>query len=210
MLMAPGIFVAAYLLDLVIGDPVWIPHPVRLFGWTIAGGERLLRRHPSGKGVEFCKGLLLTSFLVSTAGFGSLWLVKLAGRYSPGVAIAISIYLAWACVATRSLLHEANEVGRCLRDSRDLGRARLQVAKIVGRDTANLNQSEIARATIETLAESACDAIVAPLFFLALGGAPAAIAYKAIDTLDSMIGHNNLRYAWFGKAAARLDDATNF
>ena len=112
-------------------------------------------------------------------------------------------------LATRSLLNEALAVGRCLANG-DLESARVQVARIVGRDTMNLDDSEVTRATIETLAESASDGIVAPMLYLAIGGVPAALSYKAINTLDSMIGHRDKRYEFFGKVAARLDDVANF
>jgi adenosylcobinamide-phosphate synthase len=119
------------------------------------------------------------------------------------------VLLAWTALATRSLLDEAQAVIRAL-EAGDLDLARRKLARIVGRDTADLDATEISRAVIETLAESACDGIVAPLFWLAAGGVRWAIAYKAINTLDSMIGHREAPYRYFGRAAAQLDDAVNF
>ena len=116
--------------------------------------------------------------------------------------------LAWTALATRSLLVEAHSVIRAL-EADDLALARRRLARIVGRDTADLDEAGISRAVIETLAESACDGIVAPLFWLAALGVPGATAYKAINTLDSMIGHREPPYQYFGRAAARLDDAAN-
>jgi adenosylcobinamide-phosphate synthase len=122
---------------------------------------------------------------------------------------AWQVLLAWTALATRSLLNEARSVIRAL-EAHDLALARQRLARIVGRDTAHLDESEISRAVIETLAESGCDGIVAPLFWLAAGGVPGAMAYKAINTLDSMIGHPEPPYRYFGRVAARLDDAANF
>jgi adenosylcobinamide-phosphate synthase len=118
------------------------------------------------------------------------------------------VLLAWTALATRSLLDEADAVIRALEEN-DLNLARRRLARIVGRDTAHLNESEIARAVIETLAESTCDGIVAPLFWLAAGGVSCAMSYKAINTLDSMIGHPEPPYRYFGRVAARLDDVAN-
>jgi adenosylcobinamide-phosphate synthase len=117
--------------------------------------------------------------------------------------------LAWTALATRSLLSEAHTVIRAL-EADDLELARVRLARIVGRDTEHLDETGIARAVIETLAESACDGIVAPVFWLAIGGVPCAMAYKAINTLDSMIGHREPPYLYFGRFAARLDDGINF
>ena len=189
---------AAYGLDLLLGDPEWFPHPVRLFGQLIQVGERGFRRLGNGPATELFAGAALTGSVVSIA-----WAL---GRPKHP---AWRILLAWTALATRSLLDEARAVIRAL-EADDLPLARLRVARIVGRDTAHLDASEISRAVIETLAESACDGIVAPLFWLAVGGVPYAMAYKAINTLDSMIGHPEPPYRYFGRFAARLDDAANF
>jgi adenosylcobinamide-phosphate synthase len=119
------------------------------------------------------------------------------------------ILLGWTCLATRNLIDESLAVLRALQ-SGDIPGARMRLSRIVGRDTDALSETEIHRAVIETLAESACDGIVAPLFYLGLGGVPLAMAYKAVNTLDSMIGHADERYFYFGKAAARLDDVANY
>jgi len=125
------------------------------------------------------------------------------------LAFAVSLYLAASTLATRSLLDEARAVRRFLVNG-DLPSARKQVARIVGRDTQEMNEAEVTRAAIETLAESASDGIVGPMFYLAIGGVPAALAYKAVNTLDSMIGHRGKPYEFFGKCAARLDDVMSF
>ncbi len=189
---------AAYGLDLLLGDPEWFPHPVRGFGAMIRAGERPLRRLGTDPATELLAGAALTCSVVSVA-----WAM---GR--PRNA-AWQILLGWTALSTRSLLSEASTVIRAL-EADDLARARTRLARIVGRDTAHLNASEISRAVIETLAESACDGIVAPLFWLAVGGVPFAMSYKAINTLDSMIGHPEPPYRYFGRFAARLDDAAGF
>jgi adenosylcobinamide-phosphate synthase len=194
---APGLSLA-YALDLLLGDPEWFPHPVRLFGSLTRGGEHYLRRFCSAPASEMLAGAVLTG---SVASIG--WVL---GRRKN---TAWQVLLAWTALATRSLLDEARAVIHAL-DNHDVDLARQRLGRIVGRDTARLDETEIARAVIETLAESACDGIVAPLFWLVAGGVSGAMAYKAINTLDSMIGHPEPPYRYFGRAAARLDDAANF
>jgi adenosylcobinamide-phosphate synthase len=203
------IFALAYALDWLAGDPEWAPHTVRWMGRLIQVGENLLRELIRTPRAEFLGGLLLSLSLVGAFGAGSWLLLLWLGQLNQLLASVVALYLAVTTLATRSLLDEARAVRRLLRDS-DLPGARRQVARIVGRDTQELDQSEVTRAVIETLAESASDGVVAPMFYLAIGGAPAALAYKAINTLDSMIGHRDKRYEYFGKFAARLDDAVNF
>jgi adenosylcobinamide-phosphate synthase len=209
MMLSPSMFTLAYALDWLIGDPRWLPHPVRWMGWTIRLGESALRRFVYKPRGEFVAGLLLTVSVIGTFGVGS-WLVLhwLQGS-NPIFAFSISIFLAVSTLATRSLLEEAHAVLRLLLNE-DLVSARAQVARIVGRDTEHLSEAEVTRAAIETLAESASDGIVAPLFYLAIGGIPAALAYKAANTLDSMIGHRGEPYEFFGKCAARVDDVASF
>ena len=208
-MISPASFALAYALDWLIGDPAWLPHPVRWMGRTISGGEWLLRRFIRAPGSELVAGLVLTVFVVGTFGIGS-WIVLLWLRgLNPALAFVVSVYLAASTLATRSLLDEARTVRRFLVNS-DLLSARQQVSRIVGRDTQELDEPEVTRAVIETLAESASDGIVAPMFYLAIGGVPAALAYKAVNTLDSMIGHRDEHYEFFGKCAARLDDVASF
>jgi len=199
---------AAFAMDAVAGDPEWLPHPVRLMGETIARGEKLLRRPGQSARSEFLLGALLTSTVV----FGSYaiadGLLHVARGRFKRLGDALEVLLAWTCLAARNLQDEAHAVLRAL-DAGDLPTARLRLSRIVGRDTADLNEAEIARAVIETLAESASDGIVAPMFYLALGGVPLAMAYKAVNTLDSMIGHADENHFYFGKFAARLDDVAN-
>jgi adenosylcobinamide-phosphate synthase len=208
-MISPASFALAYSLDWLIGDPTWLPHPVRWMGRTISGGEWLLRRVTRTPGSELVAGLVLTVFVVGTFGIVS-WIVLLWLRgVNPGLAFVVSVYLAASTLATRSLLDEARTVRRFLVNG-DLLSARQQVSRIVGRDPQELDEPEVTRAVIETLAESASDGIVAPMFYLAIGGVPAVLAYKAVNTLDSMIGHRDKHYEFFGKCAARLDDVASF
>jgi adenosylcobinamide-phosphate synthase len=184
-------FALAYAMDWLIGDPEWFPHPVRWFGKLIRFGERWLKR-------DELSGAALTCSVVTIA-----WGIGMPRNAT------WQVLLAWTTLATRSLLSEASSVIRAL-ESSDIELARKRLSRIVGRDTAHLDESEISRAVIETLAESACDGIVAPMFWLAVGGVPAAMVYKAINTLDSMIGHFEPPYRHFGRVAARLDDAANY
>ncbi len=188
----------AYALDWLLGDPEWFPHPVRGFGFLVRRVEPALRRFTKGARSEFAAGAGLTLAVVAVG-----WM---AGRMKHP---AWQVMLVWTALATGSLLDEAGAVIRALEAS-DLDLARLRLARIVGRDTAGLNAEGIARAVIETLAESACDGIVAPLFWLAAAGVSGAMAYKAINTLDSMIGHPEPPYRYFGRFAARLDDTVNY
>jgi adenosylcobinamide-phosphate synthase len=200
---------SASLLDYLVGDPEWFPHPVRLMGVAVTRGETILRRPDDSPVQEFVAGAALTAGVV----VASYWLtrsaVRLAHRHSRLLGCSTEIFLAWTCLAARNLQQEAQSVSEAL-ERDDLLEARKRLARIVGRDTHALDASEISRALIETLAESASDGIVAPILYLAAGGVPLAMAYKAVNTLDSMIGHRDQRYLFFGKAAARLDDAANF
>lgn len=199
----------AYVMDLLIGDPEWFPHPVRAIGRMIAVAESAAKpgRHSSAR--DFFSGTVVTVVVVVTTAAVAVLIVRAAGRLHPYAALVTEGLLAWTTLATRSLLAEAARVIDAL-DEGDLAGARVRLAKIVGRDTATLTESEVARGVIETVAESTCDGIVAPLCYLVVGGVPAALAYKAVNTLDSMIGHREPPYTYFGRTAARLDDIANF
>lgn len=199
----------AWLLDQLAGDPEWLPHPVRLIGFVTARGETALRRPNQAELSELVSGGALSLAVVATSYYATHQLIRLANRLSPAMGNTVEVLLAWTCLAARNLEQEATYVVDAL-DSGDLPLARHRLARIVGRDTQHLDTQEIYRALIETLAESASDGILAPLFYMALGGVPLAMAYKAVNTLDSMIGHADERYFYFGKAAARLDDAANY
>ena len=182
-------------LDLVFGDPRWLPHPVRGFGYAAGRLEKLCRatRLPLR-----LSGALFTA--VAVAGATTIVYVTLPWA---------SVYWIWMLLALRDLDHEAALVLKALRVN-DLSRARRLLSNIVGRDTAHLNESQILRAVIETVAENLSDAVIAPLFYLAIGGPAGMAAYKAVNTLDSMVGYRNSRYLEFGWASARLDDLLNW
>jgi adenosylcobinamide-phosphate synthase len=187
-------------LDLAIGDPQWLPHPVRAFGWLVVRLERFWRatRLPlTVAGVLFCATAVTIAALIT---YATLLLLP-----RPWIAI----YWIFALLAIRDLDFEAALVIGELRRG-DLPAARRMLARIVGRDTGALEESEVVRATIETIAENLGDAVIAPLFYLALGGPLGMATYKAINTLDSMVGYRNERYRQFGSASARLDDVANF
>lgn len=198
----------AYAIDLAVGDPPGMPHPVRLIGGFISAGERLCRpgRSPSG---DFLTGAAISVLAVACSWIAASQSIALLRRLNPTFGSILEVMLTWTALATGSLISEASAVITAL-ESGQLQHARNLLSRIVGRDTAGLDPSEIARAVIETLAESLCDAIIAPLFYLELGGVPLALAYKAVNTLDSMIGHPEPPHTYFGRFAARFDDAANF
>lgn len=198
-----------YLMDHVAGDPEWFPHPVRWMGRAITWGESNLRAPGQSECDELLRGAALTIVLVASSYLLTLLVIRRTYRRSRVLGRFVEILLGWTCIAARSLKQEASAVLTAL-EFDDVELARRRLARIVGRDTAALDTHEISRAVIETLAESASDGVIAPLFFMILGGVPLGMAYKAINTLDSMIGHNDERYFYFGKAAARLDDVANY
>lgn len=197
-----------WFADRLAGDPEWFPHPVRVIGLTTSGLENLLRRPSRGNGYNFLAGAAVTVTVVAAAYILPAKMIQLAHRRSLVLGGAMEVLLGWTCLASRNLHDEAVTVLDALEDG-NLIHARRRLARIVGRDTDALDEAGICRAVIETLAESASDGIVAPIFYMAVGGVPLAMAYKAVNTLDSMIGHADARHFWFGKAAARLDDAVN-
>jgi adenosylcobinamide-phosphate synthase len=200
---------SAYLFDQLAGDPEWFPHPVRLVGLAITRGEIAIRRHGQSPVFELCTGAALTIAIVAATYTVTRQMIRSAQLLSPHLGNAVELLLAWTCLAAANLQHEAETVEEAL-VAGNLPLARRRLSRIVGRDTGSLDASDVSRAVIETLAESASDGIVAPLFYLALGGVPLGVAYKAVNTLDSMIGHADTRYFYFGKFAARLDDCVNY
>ncbi len=205
--MTAATFIAAGALDALAGDPLWFPHPVRGMGWAAGGLDRLVRRYSRGFApLEVVGG----GFIVATLVIGSAALTsgmqRLAAARGPRYRAIVDIVLAWTALAARDLIVEVNRVLAALQ-SDELDAARSALGRIVGRDTGTLDRAAIARALIETLAESFCDGIVAPLCALALGGPPLALAFKAASTLDSMIGHIEPPHTHVGFVAAKLDDA---
>lgn len=201
---------AALLVDALVGDPSWLPHPVVLFGKWIAWCD-LRFNHPgdADSRVQRLRGLALAVVTVCGA-FGATQLLLLViARASPTVAVVLNVWLASTTIAWRGLVAAGRRTARALADG-GAAAGRAAVAHIVGRDTAALSEPEVVRAAVETLAENTVDAIVAPVFFAVLGGAPLALAYRAANTLDSMVGYRNSRYLDFGRASARLDDLLNY
>jgi len=203
------VLTAAYLFDWIAGDPEWFPHPVRLIGKGVETGERILRKPGQTPAFELATGGALTIGMVVATYIGTAKTIAWINRRSRVLGFATETLLAWTCLASRSLHDEASAVVAAL-EAGDIALARQRLARIVGRDTQHLDALEISRAVIETVAESCSDGVIAPQFYLAIGGVPLAMAYKAINTLDSMIGHADERYLYFGKVAARLDDVANF
>ncbi len=199
----------ACLLDAAVGDPRWFPHPVRWMGSIVNWCDRRVHQLFLSPAKQRMAGVLLAVVLPAGAYATGVVLIWFGSSVDPLGGSAATVLLAWTTLAARDLIDHVVSVQRALQ-SVSLMEARAAVAKIVGRDTEEMDESDIVRATVETIAESTADGIMAPLFYLVLGGAPLALAYKAISTLDSMIGHLDDRYRWFGWASARLDDAVNF
>ena len=207
--MIAGELLLACVLDVMFGDPRWLPHPVRLMGWVTAWYEGRVRHVAHGPIGERAAGIVLALGLPACS-YAAGWLaIEFAGRAHVMLGVAVWILLAWTTLAARDLADHALAVQHVLAQE-SLEQARQAVAQIVGRDTAQLSEPEVVRATVETLAESTTDGVIAPLFFLTLGGPPAALAYKAINTLDSMVGHHKPNYRHLGWASARLDDVANW
>ncbi|MGH7217559.1 MAG: adenosylcobinamide-phosphate synthase CbiB [Nitrospiraceae bacterium] len=207
--MTGGELAVACLLDAAVGDPRWFPHPVRWMGFIVDWCDRCAYQRLISPVKQRMAGVLLAVVLPAGAYATGAVLIWFGSSVDPLWGSAVAVLLAWTTLAARDLIDHVVSVQRALQ-SVSLAEARAAVAKIVGRDTEKMDEAEIVRATVETIAESTADGIMAPLFYLVLGGAPLALAYKAVSTLDSMIGHLDDRCRWFGWASARLDDAVNF
>jgi len=193
--------IIGWLLDLVLGDPAWLPHPIVGFGKMIAFGEHHLNKGSHRK----LKGALMAVFLIALV-FSTTY--SLLAILPPIVRAAVGAILIFYCLAGTTLIREVREVFRAV--DRSLEEGRKQVARIVGRDTSELSAQEIRTAALETLAENLSDGVIAPLFWLAIAGVPGMMAYKMVNTLDSMIGYRTERYKDFGCWAAHIDDVANY
>lgn len=196
----------AFAADLLIGDPRWMPHPVRVIGRMATLLEWLLTRTV---GRNRFSGIVFTAIIVAGSYFSVWGLIQVAEHMDHGVAVGLCIYFLYTAFAARDLDVESSRVWKPL-EAQNLECARRHLSMIVGRETAHLNECEITRATVETVAENTTDGVLSPLFFAVIGGAPLAIAYKAVNTLDSIVGHRTERYLQFGWASARLDDVANY
>ena len=197
-------FLIGWLLDRLFGDPERLPHPVVLFGKMIAKGERMLNL---GKW-RVLKGALLAVILISVVVFATWTMIVVADKVNIYLGMAMRAILVFYCLAGTTLIREVRQVFYAIDSSLDEGRQ--QVARIVGRDTSELTDEEVRKAALETLAENLNDGVIAPLFWFAIGGVPAMMGYKMVNTLDSMIAYHSPRYLKFGKAAARIDDIANY
>lgn len=201
--------ITAYFLDLIIGDPHWLPHPVRIIGRVIEYLERTLRKNNQSQRAEKIKGIFLTVITVGLSYYIIYFLIYIVGIIGPGLQFVFSSFFIFIALSTKNLGEEAFSVYRALEED-NLELARERVSRIVGRDTKDLDKEEIVRATIESIAEGTVDGIISPLFYAVLGGAPLAMAYKAVNTLDSMVGYKNEKYLYFGWFSAKLDDLVNY
>ena len=199
-----------FLLDALFGDPTWLPHPVVLMGRCISALEKHLRtalpKTPRG---ELAGGAAVAAVLP----LGTLAVTGLAcwaaARLHPALGLALQMLWCGQALAAKGLAQESRNVYKELAKG-DLPAARRAVARIVGRDTQNLTAAGVTRAAVETVAENTSDGVIAPLLYMLLGGAPLALTYKAINTMDSMLGYKNEKYLYFGRCAAKLDDAANW
>jgi adenosylcobinamide-phosphate synthase len=205
-----GLYTAmAYLLDLLVGDPRWIPHPVVLIGKAIEIMEKLSRRVSSNPAILKFMGFV-TVIIIAGGSWYLTWLVmRWAFNFNFWAGTVLSIWLISTTIAARGLSGAAGEIYSLLQNN-NLDAARRKVGLIVGRDTGNMEPWDVIRATVETVSENIVDGIVAPVFYALLGGAPLAIAYRAVNTLDSMMGYKNERYINYGMASARFDDLINY
>ncbi len=198
------------LLDACFGDPRWLPHPVVAIGKLISGGEKLLRRLlPATRAGERLGGALLVLLVLAVTGGVSAGLLWLAFRIHPWLGFALEVFWCYQIPAARCLRDEAVKVRRAL-ETGTLDDARRAVAGLVGRDTERLDGAGVTKAAVETVAENTTDGVTAPLLFTLLGGPVLGLLYKAVNTMDSMVGYRNDRYRYFGTAAARLDDVCNY
>lgn len=202
--------ILGFILDLIVGDPHWLYHPIRLVGHLISGLEKLLRSiFPKTEQGELIAGGFL---LVLTAGITTAvaWeLLLAADLVHPYLRFALEVIMCYWVLATKSLKTETMKVYDALKEG-DLKKARFAVSMVVGRDTEVLDDIGVTKAAVETVAENASDGVIAPLLFLMIGGAPLGFFYKAVNTMDSMVGYKNDKYLYFGRAAAKFDDVLNY
>ena len=202
--------VLGFCMDLLIGDPHSIPHPVVLIGKLIASLEKVFRRiFPAVPSGERMAGMLLWLIVSFAAGAVPAAVLYLCGRIDPYLRLIAETLMVWQILAVRSLRTETMKVYEAVQAG-DIHAARKSVSMIVGRDTENLDFPAVIRAAVETVAENTSDGIIAPLFYLAIGGAPAGFFYKAVNTMDSMLGYIDPPYTDFGRFPAKMDDILNY
>ncbi len=201
---------AGFVLDLILGDPRWLYHPVRAIGLLIDKGEMAFRRiFPKSRQGELTAGVFFAFFVVFVSTLFPFLILLLAWKLNPWLAFALCVFWDYQLLAARSLRMESMRVYDALED-KDLPKARRAVSMIVGRDVDRLDEEGVAKAAVETVAENASDGVIAPMLFLALGGPVLGFLYKSVNTLDSMVGYKNEKYLYFGRFSAKLDDVLNW
>ena len=198
-------FLIGYILDLIVGDPMNFPHPIRLIGTLIGKLDKALNKRRA----RMLDGVLLCIIVVFTTAFATTLVIVVSYKIHEALGIAVEAILTCYILAARSLQVESMKVYHKLK-SGTLEEARYAVSMIVGRDTDVLDQEGVTKAAVETVAENTSDGVIAPMLYTALGGPILGFIYKAVNTMDSMVGYHNEKYEYFGKAAARLDDIFNY
>lgn len=209
-MMTLGAIVAGFILDLIFGDPHWLPHPICLIGNLIGFLEKNLRRLLApGKTALLLGGALMVVIVLSLSYAVPYAVLMLAEQVSPWLRFALETIMFYQIFATKCLRDESMKVYTALHNN-DLADARVKLSWIVGRDTKELTAEEVTKGAVETVAENTADGIIAPMFYMFIGGAPLAFLYKGINTMDSMVGYKNDKFLYFGRCAAKLDDVANF
>lgn len=207
--MSLAAIVAGFILDLLFGDPHWLPHPICLIGNLIGFLERNLRKLLApGKTALLLGGALMVVIVLVLTFAVPYAILTAAAQISPWLRFALETIMCYQIFATKCLRDESMKVYTALHNH-DLADARVKLSWIVGRDTQNLDAEEVTKGAVETVAENTADGIIAPMFYMFLGGAPLAFLYKGINTMDSMVGYKNDKFLYFGRCAAKLDDLAN-
>lgn len=202
-------FFMGFVLDLLLGDPYWLPHPVRLMGNIIAFLEKSWNIHEISNKKKIHRGAWMVLILLFGTLVATTMIIFAAYCIRPWLGVAVESIMTYQILATKCLKTESMKVYRELRKN-NLPGARKAVSMIVGRDTELLDETGVAKAAVETVAENTSDGVIAPMLYLALGGPVLGFFYKTINTMDSMVGYKNERYLYFGRAAAQLDDVANY
>lgn len=210
MIISLGALLIGYLLDLIFGDPYSLPHIIRLIGNLISKTEKILRRifQKNNKG-EFIAGIFLVIIITVIPTLITILILKTCESVSVYLRLSVEGFICYQLLATKSLKTESMKVYKELKNN-DLESARYKVSMIVGRDTKDLTEEGVIKATVETIAENTSDGIIAPVIYIIIGGAPLGLFYKAVNTMDSMVGYKNDKYLYFGRVAAKLDDVLSY
>ena len=199
-----------FVLDLLIGDPRWLYHPICVIGNLIAVLEKAIRKiFPKSNGGELAGGFVIVVLICLFSGGVPLLVLHYLYRFLPVAGFVLEAFWCYQLLATRSLKDESMKVYDRLKNG-TLDEARYAVSMIVGRDTRELTETGVTKAAVETVAENASDGVIAPMFYMAIGGVPLMFLYKGINTMDSMLGYKNDKYLYFGRCAAKLDDVANY